>query len=133
MRRRACLSVPAAILFLADPAHAGLRDWLPWRSKDPEPAPEPMTVLGMDPLVALLVLIGVLGAGIALYYHPRAFMRGFAEMMGGMSAAFIGAIAGGVALVGAAVLFIDSAGISALVIFAVIGVIVVFGFLGGGV
>ena len=110
-------------------AQAGLRDWLPWRSKEAEP--DPMTVLGMDPLVALLVLVGVLGAGIAFYYHPRAFMRGFAEVMGHMSGAVIGVIAGGAVLVGSAVVFLDSAGVAALIFFAVIGVIVVFGFLSG--
>ena len=132
MRRFFRFSAAAALLFWTVPAHAGLRDWLPWRSKEPEPTPEPMTVLGMDPLVALLVLIGVLGAAIAFYYHPRAFMRGFAEMMGNISGAFVGVIAGGAVLVGSAVVFIDSAGISALLIFAVIGVVAVFGILSGG-
>ena len=132
MKRFFSFPAAAAILFWTVPAHAGLRDWLPWRSKEAEPAPEPLTVLGMDPLVALLVLIGVLGAAIAFYYHPRAFMRGFAEVMGHMSGAFIAVIAGGAVLAGSAVIFLDSAGIGLLILFAVIGVIVVFGFLIGG-
>jgi hypothetical protein len=74
----------------------------------------------------------VLGAGIAFYYRPRAFMHGLAEMLGHMTGAFLGLIAGGAVLVGSAVLFLDSAGAAALLVFAVIGVIVVFAFLSGG-
>ena len=98
----------------------GWLDALPWRREAAEPGPEAaidtVTVLGMDPFLALTLLIGVLGAGIALYYKPRAFMRGFAEVMGGAVGAVVGTIVGG----------------SVLVILAIVGAIALFGFFAGG-
>ena len=112
----------------------GWFDWLPWRGKEPEPEPvvEAMTVLGMDPLFALILLVAVLGSGVALYTKPHAFMRGFAEVLGGAMGAIIGTIVGGAVLVGAAVVYFDAAGVSILVILAIVGVIALFGFLAGG-
>lgn len=113
-----------------DSGRRGWFDWLPWRDREPEP--EPMLVLGMEPLTALLVLVAMLGLAVAIYYRPRAVLTGFAEMLGSTLGFVVGVIAvGGIAVAGAAIVY-DVSALAILAILAVVGLIALFGFLSGG-
>jgi hypothetical protein len=112
----------------------GLFDWLPWRGERPEPesGAEAVQILSMDPLVVLILVAALLAAGFTLYYRPRVFMRSFAETVGGTVGTIVGTIAGVGIVVAGAVVYFDAAGLSLLVIVAIVVAIVLFGFFVGG-
>ena len=113
-----------------DAGRRGWFDWLPWRTKEPEP--EPLLILGMDPLVALCALVAIVAIAVALYHRPRAFMTGFSMMVGNTVGFFVGIIAiGGLVVAGATVIFDLSAAVM-LAILAVVVLIALVGFFAGG-
>lgn len=114
------------------PFRSGWFDWLPWRKTEAEPVVEPMTVLGMDPLIALVLLVGVVGLAVALYHRPRAVLRGFAEMMGEISGAIAAMVLAGVVIAGGLAVAFDIGGMAILVALAIVGVIALIGLAGGG-
>ena len=117
---------------MAVPLRSGWFDWLPWRRAEPEPVAGPMTVLGMEPLTALLLLVGVLGLAFALYYRPRAVLRGFTAMMGEISGAVAAIVLTGVVIAGGLAVALDVGGLTVLVVLAIIGVIALIGWAAGG-
>ncbi len=105
----------------------GWFEWLPWRRG--EAAPEPFTVLGLDPLVALLVLVGVAATAFVIVRHPRTFGRAIASAMGEMVGAIFGMAVVAAAIAGTAIAFFDVSAVAALVILGIVAVILLFAFL----
>ena len=98
--------------------------WQFWKKDEPEPVVETVTILGMEPLSALVGLVIIVAIGTTIYHHPNWFFRGLAESVGWVA----GLLAVGVVVGGAVGLYTMSLGIgiAAFVVYLVFVAFIIF-------
>ena len=89
--------------------------WQFWKKAEPEPVVEQVTVLGMDPLHALIGLVVLLALGLTIYHHPNWFFRGLAESLGWVFGLLV--VGAGIGVVFCVYFASMAAGVAAFVIY----------------
>lgn len=98
--------------------------WQFWKKAEAQPAVEEFTILGQEPIGAIIMVVILLVLGYSIYENPRWFFRGLAESVGWV----VGLVAVG-AVIGAGVgLYTMSlgAGVVAFIAFFVVLAFIMF-------